>query len=272
MLILLPPSEGKTRPVDGPPLDLETLSFPELTGPRAEAMAALVQLCRDEPDVAAKVLGLGPTQAGEVAMNAGLREAAAAPARAVYAGVLFDALDLRGLSSAARRRADRSVAITSGLWGLLRPGDMIPAYRLGGGTNLPGVGRLAAFWRPVLRSTMAHAAGDGLVVDLRSGTYTPYWRPGPDVAARLAHVRVLHERDGRRTVVSHHNKVTKGRIARELLTAASSPHEPVGLADLLRSAGWTTEVTAPARRGAATTIDVVVTHVPTAATDAARSR
>ena len=34
MLIVLPPSEGKTRPETGPALDLESLSFPQLTKTR----------------------------------------------------------------------------------------------------------------------------------------------------------------------------------------------------------------------------------------------
>lgn len=266
MLILLPPSEGKTRPADGPPLNLETLAFPALTNHRAEAMAELVRLCQDQPDAAAQILGLGPTQAGEIALNAALPQAPTAPARDVYTGVLFDALDLSGMSPATRRRADRSVLVTSALWGVLSPDDRIPAYRLGGGASLPSIGRLAAYWRGALRSAVADAAGDGLVVDLRSSTYAAFWRPDPDLAARTAQVRVLHEHDGRRTVVSHHNKVTKGRIARELLAAASSPDSPDGLADSLRSCGWTVEVAEPARRAAVTTVDVVVTHVPTSGT------
>ena len=38
MLILLPPSEGKTQRRRGRPLDLETLSFPELTGLRSRVI------------------------------------------------------------------------------------------------------------------------------------------------------------------------------------------------------------------------------------------
>ncbi|MFP5407571.1 MAG: peroxide stress protein YaaA, partial [Gammaproteobacteria bacterium] len=51
----------------------------------------------------------------------------------VYSGVLYEALDLTSLDAAARRRATSWLAVTSGLFGLLRPADRIPAYRLSGG-------------------------------------------------------------------------------------------------------------------------------------------
>ena len=46
MLILLPPSEGKTTPRRGKPLDLGGLSFPELEPHRAEVLDAFVKRAR----------------------------------------------------------------------------------------------------------------------------------------------------------------------------------------------------------------------------------
>ncbi len=43
MLILLPPSEGKTAPRRGNRLDLDRLSFPGLTHARREMLDALVR-------------------------------------------------------------------------------------------------------------------------------------------------------------------------------------------------------------------------------------
>jgi cytoplasmic iron level regulating protein YaaA (DUF328/UPF0246 family) len=259
VLILLPPSEGKTPPRRGKPLDLSTLALPELTGPREEVLDSLVELCAGDPEKAARVLGLGATQQGEVAKDAGLRTAPTARADHVYSGVLYEALDLPSLTGAAKRRATGWLAVVSGLFGLVRPADRIPAYRLSGDVALPGVGPVATFWSRHLDPAVRSAAGSGLVVDLRSSTYTPFWRPDPETARRVVTLRVLHEVDGTRKVVSHFNKATKGRIVRALLEDGGAPRSPGRLATHLGDLGWTVEVGEPGRAG--TRLDVVVAEL-----------
>lgn len=271
MLILLPPSEGKTAPRRGKPLSLDDLSFPTLHEARAEVLDALVELCTtdDDPDlphhaeaarqVAARTLGLGTTQEAEVGRNALLARAPTARADRVYTGVLYEALDLPSLEGAARRRASQWLAIVSGLFGLVRPSDRIPAYRLPGNVTLPGVGPVATFWSRHLDEAVREAAGRRLVVDLRSSTYVPFWRPDPETARRVVTLRVLHEVDGTRKVVSHFNKATKGRIVRALLEDGADPATPERFADHLGALGWKVEQGAPGKGGSR--LDVVVTDL-----------
>ena len=259
MLILLPPSEGKTAPRRGKPLDLAALSSPALTETRTTLLQALTDLCRDDPDRAATVLGLGAGQRDLVLRNAGLATAPTARADAIYTGVLYDALGFDSLSPAARRRATARLAVTSSLFGIVRPGDRIPAYRLSGDATLPGTGSVAGAWRDVLGEAVREAVGSGLLVDLRSGTYAAFWRPEPDLARRVATVRVLHESGGKRTVVSHFNKATKGRIVRALLEDGANPGTPKALAVTLERLGWTVEVGERTAKG--TQLDVVVSEV-----------
>ena len=241
MLILLPPSEGKAAPRRGKPLDLAALDFPGLTAARQQVLAALVDLCEGDPEVAAKTLGIGSTQLDLVALNRGLPTNPTARADQVYSGVLYDALDVATLSTAARRRATSRLAVTSSVFGLVRPGDRIPSYRLSGGTSLPGLGPVAGVWRSALGPAFEEAVGDGLLVDLRSGMYGAFWKP----TGRYATVRVLHEVGGVRKVVSHFNKSTKGRIVRALLEDGANPRTPARLAEALRDLGWTVEVDGP---------------------------
>ena len=259
MLILLPPSEGKTAPRRGKPLDLASLASPSLTATRTTLLEALTALCHDDADKAAEVLGLGAAQRDLVQRNASLLDAPTARADAIYTGVLYDALDPATLSPAARRRATSRLAVTSALFGMVRPGDRIPAYRLSGDAVLPGVGSVAGAWREVLGEAIVAGMRQGLLVDLRSSTYAAFWRPTPDVARRVATVRVLHESDGRRTVVSHFNKATKGRIVRALLEDGADPRTPKALADALSRLGWTVEIGSSTPRG--TQLDVVVAQV-----------
>ena len=259
MLIVLPPSEGKAVPTRGKSLDLPALSLPELTDAREKVLEALVGLCAGDPDTATRTLGLGPTQTDLVRRNAGLRDAATARADRIYTGVLYDHLDVATLSPAGRRRAASRLAVTSSLFGLVRPGDRIPAYRLSGDAALPGLGPVAGVWRDALGPALTGVLGDGLLVDLRSTTYAAFWRPPAALARRVATVRVLHEVDGRRQVVSHFNKATKGRIVRAVLEDGGRPRTPAALAGLLRNLGWTVELGDGTAKG--TRLDVVVREV-----------
>jgi cytoplasmic iron level regulating protein YaaA (DUF328/UPF0246 family) len=238
VLILLPPSEGKSIARRGKPLDLATLAFPELTAPRERVLAALVELSSGDPDVAAKTLGIGSTQLDLVELDRTLQSAPTQRADQVYTGVLYDALAVATLSAAGKRRATARLAVTSSLFGLVRPSDRIPAYRLSGDTTLPGLGPVAATWRDHLGAVVTETVGGGLLVDLRSGTYMSFWRPA---GVRTATVRVLHEHQGRRKVVSHFNKATKGRIVRALLESGADPRSPRRLAEALRDLGWVVE-------------------------------
>ncbi len=240
MLILLPPSEGKTAASRGKPLDLAALSFPELSTARQAAVEALVAIS-GSPE-AASVLGVPPSQPELLERNRRLLSAPTARADRVYTGVLYDALGLGDLSSAAKRRAGSRVAVTSALFGLVRPGDRIPAYRLSGDARLPGLpgtGSVAGHWREHLGPVLTGTVGRGLLVDLRSTSYAAFWRPA---GVRTATVRVLHEVAGRRQVVSHFNKATKGRLVRDLLEDGADPRTPQALAAAWERLGWTVEL------------------------------
>lgn len=217
MLVLLPPSETKAVGVDGPPLDLAALSFPTLTRTRRALLRDVVRLAKKEPLALREALGLSERQHEEVLRDRVLLTAPTLPALALYTGIVYDNLSYATLPAQARKRADESLLVASALFGLLRPQDRVPPYRLSGGTVLPGLGGLAPRWRPVLEPLLA---GD-LVVDLRSGAYAQLARvPG------ACQVRVLRDAGGTRTVVSHDNKWTKGRLARALCEhGATTPAE-----------------------------------------------
>lgn len=265
MLVLLPPSEGKAASGRGAPLKPESLSLPGLAGARAEVLDALVELCVADEEKAREVLGLSEGLRGEIAKNAELRTAGTRPAGELYTGVLYDALGLDSLGTAARRLAGKSLLVFSGLWGAVRVGDRIPPYRCSMGVKLPGPGALGAFWRAPMAEVMPEAAGDGLVLDLRSSAYAAAWKPKGAVAERTASVRVLHAQtvDGveKRSVVSHFNKATKGRMVRDLLLAGARPAGPAELVTALRDLGYTVEGEAPARAGRPWQLDVVVTEI-----------
>ena len=241
MLVLLPPSETKRAGGDGPPVSTAALSFPELDPLRKELLDDLVALAGD---VAASraALGLSPRQDDEVARNATLWTSPTLPALHRYTGVLYDALDAGSLRGAAAARARARLVVGSALFGLLRAGDPVPAYRLSAGSALPGRPTLAARWRPLLDPVLAAVAADETVVDLRSGSYAALGR-----APEAITVDVLSERsDGSRAVVSHFNKAHKGRLARALAVTRAEPADAAGVAAVVRRAGMRVERAGPA--------------------------
>jgi cytoplasmic iron level regulating protein YaaA (DUF328/UPF0246 family) len=235
VLILLPPSEGKTPALKGPAIEWESLSFPELNPYRAKVLEALGTVSAHEDALA--LLGVGASLRDDVERNTRLHAEPAAPAHQVYSGVLYDALGFKSMTPAQRRKATESILVVSALWGAIGFGDHVPAYRLSMGTALPDVGRLASYWKPQLNAALAQRVDGELLVDCRSSTYAAAWAPP---AAQTVNVNVFNEANGKRTVVSHFAKHTRGELARHLLTrrgkAPETPDQLLKAASEIRTA------------------------------------
>ncbi len=226
MFILLPPSEGKTPAQDGAPLDLSSLSLPELNETRREVLAEL-QKVSAAPD-ALEQLGVGERIAGEVARNIDLDTEPAAHALTVYTGVLFEALDVPSVLQAPREKVER-VFIASALFGIVGALDRIPAYRLSMKTSLGDLGPLAKLWKQALQEPLAEHFGDAPVLDCRSGDYR---RPWPGIPENTVAVNVVKETAGQRKVVSHWAKHTRGLVAAHLLQRRGPlPTSPEAIAE-----------------------------------------
>ncbi len=236
VLILLPPSETKSDGGSGAPLDLDRLSLPSLLPLRRTLADALVRLSGDV-DASITALGLGPTQVDEIERNVRLFASPTTPALRRYTGVLYDALGASTFTRAGRARADARLWIGSALFGAVRASDPIPSYRLSGGSSIPNFGTLRAHWKPRLSEALLTEA-EGIVVDLRSGTYQQL---GPIPGAITATV-LTEKPDGSRSVVSHFNKHHKGLLARALTLTTAEPKDVKAVARVASKAGLRVEV------------------------------
>jgi uncharacterized protein len=208
MLVLLPPSEGKSHPEAGGSVDLGSLPFAERLSERREELLD--------------------------ALDPQLRKTPAAPAAEVYTGVLFKRLELPQLPAKVRRR----VLIASALWGVVRPDDRIPYYKLPPKQKFDGIGPLAKYWRPALAEVLPDEEGE-LIVDMRSAAYSTIWKPK---RATLLAVCAFTEEKGERKAVSHMAKAVCGDVARVLLEAKKAPSDPKGAALIAEAAGFTVEL------------------------------
>lgn len=235
-IILLPPSEGKAPGGSGAPFEPGTLVFPELDRSRRKVAGALKRTMRSNVGAVGKLLGVkGDALATARVANREVLDAPTLPAIERYTGVLYDAFDHAGLSTAHRRRAAAQVLVFSGLWGVVAPGDPIPDYKLKMGAALDPLGRLNTFWKPQITAAIRPVVEGRAVWDLLPNEHSAAWNPAATGLGRRISVRFLDDVPdgaGRKLIaVSHWNKLLKGALVRHVLATQIDDHTALAAFD-----------------------------------------
>ena len=94
------------------------------------------------------------------------------PSLLCFKGAVYAALDAGTLNKTQLKFANKQVRILSGLYGVLRPFDLIQPYRLEMGTKLDNAcgSNLYKFWGSDLSDAL-NAEGEGVIVNLASNEY-----------------------------------------------------------------------------------------------------
>jgi len=203
VLILVPAPMTKSPAPGGDPVELGDLSFPQL---RAERLAVL-------DSIAAPSLRVSPTT----------------PARQLYGGKLLKTA-LEGLPVEAKQRADDQIVYVSGLWGAVRPTDELPEYRVHMCERPEGLGHLVQYWQGPLGAVLPDAAGEGLIVDLRSAEYLLAWRPNAELAERWVGLKAVRDGSFEKGSDSSTSKTVRGRVLHRILSDGLDATDPAGLA------------------------------------------
>lgn len=100
----------------------------------------------------------------------------AKPAAQAFQGDVYTGLEATSFSDSDNHFAQQHLRILSGLYGLLRPLDLIQAYRLEMGTKLPNEAGndLYTYWKPTLTQALNSAileSGSKVLVNLASNEY-----------------------------------------------------------------------------------------------------
>jgi cytoplasmic iron level regulating protein YaaA (DUF328/UPF0246 family) len=237
--ILLPPSEAKASGGRGRPFQpADSDASPGLVAARRRIIDAVLSLIATSDERAvARALALPPSAVlDSITKTRAMLGSPTMPAVRRYSGTVYEGLSFATLSPGARRRANRSLLIFSGLLGVAAGREPIPDYRVPAQSSLPGLGTAGTYWRPHLRAEMDRLLDDGLLVDLRSADYASMWRPRPGTvtAERLVTVRILSPKpNGDLAVISYPSKHFKGKLAAGLLEAAAAGSPPTGPADVV---------------------------------------
>lgn len=139
-----------------------------------------------------------------------------------YAGDLYDGLDAATLSEAELQFAQTRVRILSGLYGLLRPLDLMQPYRLEMGARMKE-GSLYAFWGDRLTKALnlllkaeKTAGREPILLNLASEEYAKAIQPGA-LQGRMLTPVFQEGKGGRFKVVSFFAKRARGCMARYVI-------------------------------------------------------
>lgn len=213
-VILLPPSEGKAeggtprsrwKPASG--------AFGTALGARRAEVATALADARGGSEA---LLGVGGKHLERARhANRALIGAPTLPAAQRYTGVVWDHLDLEGMTATQRGRAMTRIIVPSGLMGASLAGDPVPDYRLKMGARPAGFGgTMAKWWHDAVSEAINHYARGCVVIDLLPNEHRAAY--SPDVALISDHVIVdLVTPTGK--AGGHDAKAAKGRLARHLL-------------------------------------------------------
>jgi len=123
--------------------------FDELNPERRALIDDLQKVIQDE-DATAETFELEGYELEEfVEVNSEIYDAPLMSALDRYSpGIMYAAMDFANLPTGAQRRLLENGVIISGLFGLLRPDDLIPNYRLGMDVDFGEIGPVTDYWRP----------------------------------------------------------------------------------------------------------------------------
>ncbi len=150
-----------------------------------------------------------------------------------FEGDVYQGLQAHELSEEDLLFAQEHVRILSGLYGLLRPLDLIHPYRLEMGTPLQVKRKksLYQFWDDQITRQLnddLEASGTPILLNLASKEYFQAIRP-EKVGGKILHIHFKEERGGELKIVSFYAKKARGMMARFLIDHRIN--DPEGLKD-----------------------------------------
>lgn len=217
-MLLLAPSKGQTfAPIDPHPTTFQP-EFLEQSGMLIQALARL-----DGPALA-KLMQLSPALTEQTLDKIRALATDAAPARPAlfaFSGEAFRSLDAASLNEADLQFAQAQLRILSGLYGVLRPFDLIRPHRLEMATRL-AVGtakNLYDFWGELVTASLNRDLAreeTPVVLNLASDEYARVVQK-KRLTAPWLDIQFKEESNGRLRSVAIHAKRARGLMARFIL-------------------------------------------------------
>lgn len=148
-----------------------------------------------------------------------------------FKGDVYQGLNAEELNEEDLAFAQEHLRILSGLYGLLRPLDLMQSYRLEMGTKLKK-GRkknLYEFWDNKITKLInedLEQAKNQVILNLASKEYFHSVKPG-ELAGKLVHVHFKENRNGTLKVISFNAKKARGSMAHQIIKNRLVEVEPL---------------------------------------------
>jgi len=157
------------------------------------------------------------------------------PAAFIFTGEVYRGLDIASLDEEALARAQESVRILSGLYGLLKPLDLVYPYRLEMGTSwqiTPNTKNLYQFWGDKLAKQLEkELVSNEEIVNLASNEYFKAL-PKKRLKNRIVTPVFKEFKGGKYSTVMMYAKHARGAMARYIVEQNISTAEELKLYDV----------------------------------------
>ncbi len=222
--ILLPPSEGKNpggNPFAPDMFDYRSSStfnyFSDLN-PERRKLINMLQGAIEQGEDLETIFGVkGDNLEEAIEANLTIFKAPLMSALDRYSpGVMFKSMDFAGLPTGAQRRLLENAIIFSGLFGLLRPDDLIPNYKLKVDVSLPEFGKVSKYWRPYVSPLLNKTLKDQVVWNLLPKAHREMW-DDEHTYKQMVDVNFYDLVDGELKAQTHGVKPLRGQLVNYLV-------------------------------------------------------
>ncbi len=206
MIILFSPSEGKREGGTLPPLNQQSLIFPDLYSKRLEVIEQYQSLTQQSSDEELhELFGIkDPKEYGRYKQRFAIAPTMKAIER--YDGVAYDYLTYPQLSLESQHYIDKNTIIFSNLFGPISAGNYIPDYKLKQGSSI-GSFIPDKYYKENFTIVLDEIIADQEILDLRAGFYDKFYTPKNSI------VTLKFLKEGK--AVSHWAKAYRGIVLRE---------------------------------------------------------
>ena len=194
MLILIPPSEGKSSK------NIISTKFTETNFIFSEKVKQIIEILKNNNEEIEKVYGTSLEKSKELQKkNLEVFSSECSMAIERYTGVVYNQIDWKSFSEESKIYFNSNIRIFSGLFGMVKPNTLIPDYKLK--MNVLG---LTKFWSPFLTKEIYK---EDLIIDLLPEIHRKAYEH-----KNIKKVNFYIKKGDKLVSAGHHGKVVKGQF------------------------------------------------------------